>query len=464
MRELSLRKYLNQFEDIKVSRLIPLLQYDQNWGLPDKYKIEEYTTQINVRKRFIKVNRLRLLGRISKNCEKPITKKIYGGDIRRQGLAFCYRNKELWAVLKSNWPITNKNLDLKCLIKNNWIFFIVPKNYIGVWYKYGRGRINFVIIPEKIQLRREFWETFGILFGEMMRKGRRISVSNTSPRVINCILNYFDKSNLIKLDDWTVTININGRNICDNKLVYEKKIKDYWSSVLLYCNIKAVRWCNYNSTLNPNFGQINLDYNNKSLTKIIFYLIKFIRENVLRNKQDSMDFLRGLIAAEGSVDKDKRNILQDVKIASKLKEEREFYHALLQKINIKSKIYEGNHNIRSGGFQNFILFLEYKLFDLHEKRYQNFIQRFSNLLYIRASLLLFNKSLTVPEIVRLLDPNDYRNLNKNFSKLTKLGYLQRVKTSNGFKYSLSSKFKWLLQPLRTPRGTSLATMFPMPMP
>jgi len=464
MIELNLKKYLNQFKDIKISKLIPLMQYDQNWGLPDKYKVEGYTTQIKVHKNLVKINRLRLLGRISRNCKKPITKKVYKGGLRRQGLEFCYKNRELWAILKSNWPVTNKNLDLRCLIKNNWVYFVVPKNYIGVWYKYGRGRINFVIIPEKIQLVKEFWETFGILFGEMLRKGRRISIANTSPKVINCILNYFDKSGLIKLDSWRITININGRDIYDNKLTYERRVKDYWSSVLLNKEIKAVRWCDYSSTLNPNLGQINLDCNNRSLTKIIFYLIKYVRKNVLKDKQDSIDFLRGLIAAEGSADKDHSGRLRSVRIASKLKEEREFYHSLLKKVGIKAQLYSTNHFVESSGFSNFILFLKYGLLELNEKRNDSFIKRFSNLLYTKASFLLLNDLLTVPEIVKLLKLNDYRNLNKNLSKITELGYIQRIKTSKGFRYSLSPKFKQLLQPLRTARGFKRQTMFPIPTP
>ncbi len=464
VKELNLKNYLKQFKDINVSKLVPLIQYDGTWGLPDKYKIEEYVTNIKAYNKLVEIKRFRLLGRINKNCEKPKTKRLYKGNLRRQGLGFVYENKELWIILKSNWPSSNKNLSLKCLIKNDWIYFVVPKDCIGVWYKYGNGRINFTIIPEKLKLCKEFWENFGILIGEMLRKGDAISISNTSHTVINCTLNYFSTSNLIRLSSWNISIDINSKNIFDKKERYENKIKNYWFSVLNIndLDIKNIRWCKYNSNLNPNFGQINLIYNNKSLKKVISYLIDYVVKNVLKNKQNSIDFLRGLIAAEGSTDKNEVGSLRAVRIASKIEKEREFYYNLLKKIGISSKLYKNNHNIASNGLPNFILCLKYKLFDLNERRNNFFIQRFLNLLTIKSSLLLLNKSLTVSEIVGLLKLSDYRNLNKNFSRLTKLGYLSRVFTFNGFKYSLSNEFKRLLQPFTTANGVNLQSLFPMP--
>lgn len=298
----------------------------------------------------------------------------------------------------------------------------------------------------------------------MDRKGDCNRVSNTSPKVVNHILNYFDKSKLIRLDDWNITIDVNGKNIFCKKEKYEKKIKNYWYPLLKVdnLNIKNIRWCKYGSNLNPNFGQINLAYSNKTLNKVIFYLIIYIKENVLNNKQDSMDFLRGLIAAEGSINKDKNGFLKSVRIASKLEEERKFYQALFRKINIKSKLYKNNHNIASNGLNNFLLCLKYDLFGLHEKRNCIFVQSLLNLVSLKASLLLLNKSLTVNEIVRILNLKDYRNLNKNFSRLTKLNYLLRKYTDNGFEYSLSKEFRHLLQPLMQANGTTLTTLLPIP--
>jgi len=464
VKELDLEKYLKQFKDINVKNLVPLIKYDQNWSLPDKYKIESYDTIIKNNKSSTIVKRLRLFGRIYTNCERPNTKKWYNGSLRKSGLKFIYKNKELWVVLKSNWPTANKDLPIKCLVKDNKLCFMVPKNYIGIWYEYGRERINFIIIPKILELRKEFWEVFGILYGEMLRKGYSTRVSNTSPTVIKHILNYFNKSQLIKFKDWTMGISINKKDIFSYNKNYEEKIKKYWLSMLNIkeLKIKKIRQYNLSSTLNPNFGQIDLGYDNKSLNKIVNYLIKYIKENVLKNKQNSMDFIRGLIAAEGSSDRNENKALRAVRIASKLEEERLFYQALLKKIGIKSKLYYNNHNIASSGIENFILYLKYDLLGLNEKREETFIKRFCNLSLIKSSLLLLNKSLTVNEIVKILNFKDYRNVNRNFSRLTKLGYLKRIYTEEGFRYSLSKEFKSLLYPLMQANGTTLITRLPIP--
>ena len=134
---LDLKTFLKQFGDLNVDVEVPLIEYDLNWSLPDIYKVEEYYTKIKIKERDVEIKRYRIIGRLIKNVEKPKTKKWYKGNLIRQGLKFIYRNREIWVILKSNWPENLKNLPLNFNVKNNWLYLIVPKNFIGVWYKYG---------------------------------------------------------------------------------------------------------------------------------------------------------------------------------------------------------------------------------------------------------------------------------------------------------------------------------------
>ena len=90
------------------------------------------------------------------------------------------------------------------------------------------GRINFTVVPEKLRLNKLFWETFGILIGEMSR-GRVISIANTEPKLLKCVLDFFEVVFSIKKGDWRVEIHINSKGIRNSdKEQIAKKSKLYW--------------------------------------------------------------------------------------------------------------------------------------------------------------------------------------------------------------------------------------------
>jgi len=96
------------------------------------------------------------------------------------------------------------------------------------------------------------------------------------------------------------------------------------------------------------------------------------------------------------------------------------------------------HNIEIRSIENFIKAFELKLFSLNEKRNRVFMERLNNLDTIKALKLLKNNSLNVKKIVSKLNLSDYRNINKNFSKLVKSKRITRVIDVNGnYVYSLS---------------------------
>src|SRR3989344_4850618 len=96
---LNLKEYLIKFNDVKVNKELPLIEYDDMWPIPDKLKIEGYITKLRIHGKLTNVKRLRLVGRISKNSIKPQTKKWYKGNLYRHGLKFYYKNKKIWVIL-----------------------------------------------------------------------------------------------------------------------------------------------------------------------------------------------------------------------------------------------------------------------------------------------------------------------------------------------------------------------------
>ncbi len=188
---LNLENYLREFKDIEVSKLVPLIRWDSNWPIPKELQIEEYIVNKKFKDQTKNILRYRLLGKLGQSQSKPHTKRWYKGDKNRYGLGYIFKENYIWLILKSNLTTQIDLRNTTALFENSWLKLKVPDNFIGVWFIYGRGRINFVIIPKIIILDELFWETLGILYGEMLRKGQQIAIANTEPILINHVLNFF---------------------------------------------------------------------------------------------------------------------------------------------------------------------------------------------------------------------------------------------------------------------------------
>ncbi len=438
LERLNLEEYLKNFKEINVSNEIPLIKCDLNYPIPKEIKFEEYKVKLKNHNKEIEIKRYRLIGRIDYPKERIKAKRFYKGDKNRHGLKYIIKNDKVWLVLRENWPSNNLHLRSKVFLKEDYLYFKIPREHIGIWYNNNLSN-EFVILPKYLDLKNSFWEAFGIIIGEMGKK--YIAISNTAPKVINHLIDFFNDSKLINKDSWKFNLTINCREL---KNVEENNItsKQHWTEKL-NIDINKIKgptlYKQFKSNVNPNYGKIEIKFFNKSLKYVIDFLIKFVKENVGNNFNYSTAFLRGLIAAEGCPGKGSKgdNGLRTIRIASKVLDERLFYAKVCKNIGLNATVYEKRHNIEIFGIESFIKALKFKLFALNEKRNQVFIERLNNLETIKALKLLKDKSLCVNEIVKKLNSKNYRNINKSFSKLFNCGILKRInKKDVGYVYSL----------------------------
>ena len=439
-KQLDLKNYLKNFKEINVGDEIPLIEYTPDYEIPKDLKFEEYETTIRNHDKEIRIKRYRLVG-IIKNLEPPIkAKKIYKG-MKRKYLTYKIKKRTVFIILKRVWPSNNLHIKKELIFRDHYLYFKVQKGYIGVWYKKG-NRSRFVILPRYLKLDNLFWETFGILTGEMTKS--TIAVSNTDPSVINHVIKFFDDSKLIDKRSWKFALSLNCREVKSEIENVINESRKYWVNQLGIGKneIKNIYlYKQFKSNLNPNLGKIELRFFNKPLKQVIDFLTKFVEDNVLKDVSYSTSFLRGLIAAEGcpGIRNTKENKLSTIRIASKFEKERLFYAKICEKVNLKVKVYNG-HNVEIFGIESFLKALELNLFALNEKRNKHFIERLNNLDTIKAIKLLINNNLSVREIVDKLNLKDHRNINKNFSRLVKLDILNRIKDAEGrYVYSLNRK-------------------------
>lgn len=428
---------------------IPLRKWDKDWQLPDKFKTEKYNAILNINKKKVRVGRLRLLGRMKKEGIR-CAKKWYEGSSSR-GLDYVVRNGYVWCVLKSNLPLQMEITSKELSTDGNWLYLNVPKNYIGVWYVYGNGRINFFILPKKIELNEVFWETFGVLQGEMLIKGGGVKISNCEPKVINLLLEFFDKNKIIEKYMWDITVSINSKDIQKYKREeVSKEIKKYWADKLNFSinRIRTVYWCDqFSSKLEPNYGEINLWFDNASLRKVIDLFLEFVKKNAAKNRNFAIPFLRGLFAAEGNVSVDKKGRLLELRLSAKKLSDRELYKRICNSINIEAFCEIRHHHVRVYGLINFLKCLGYDILRLHEKKIDVFILKIKNFITVRALYLILESPKTVRQLVNTLELNDYRNLNKNLSRLSIESIVNRKVTKDGYIYSSTKRLKMLLDML-----------------
>jgi hypothetical protein len=431
---------------LNVGNRIPLRKWENEWQLPDECKIERYETNLKIHGKEIKIERYRLLGKMG-NSSSIKAKKFYKGLLTR-GLPYIIENGCVWCILKSNF---SPNIIAKASYLSTdgkWLYLKVPEDKIGVWYKNRLNKINFCIIPKEIDLTDEFWEVFGILQGEMTRKSEDIRVSNTEPLVINLILYFFDRSKLILKDDWNITVSVNSKNIPQNgRDEFSKKIKEYWSAKLNIPpeKITNIFWYDqFNSTLDINYGEINLTFENACLKKVIDLLLEFAKREAVKNKKYAIPFLRGLFAAEGNVTSDKTKRLLEIRLSAKKLEERKLYKRICKVAGLEAVCEIKHHHVRIHGLINFLKCLKNDIFRFHEKRKRKFITCLKNFITIKALYCILECPRGVREIVKILQLKDYRNLNKNLSKLAKENLLYRVKVGRYFVYYPTPELRSLL--------------------
>jgi hypothetical protein len=435
---------------INVGLKIPLRKWSKDWQLPDECRIEKYKTKLNAHRREVEVERFRLLGKMS-SIKSAKAKKWYEGSSTR-GLEYVIEDGYTWCVFKSNLPLPIEITPSQLSTDGEWLYLSIPSNYIGIWYQYGNGRINFFILPKELKLDEEFEEVFGILQGEMLQKGKEIRISNSEPKIINLLLEFFDENKIIRKDAWDLTVSINSKNISeDQKQQICENIRKYWSTQLSIPpdRIRNIYWYDqFNSTLDPNYGEINLRFNNASLRKVIDFLLEFAKKKALENKNFAIGFLRGLFAAEGSVEISKDGRLLEVRLAAKKLKDRKLYKKICEVAGLQASCEIKHHHVRVHNLTNFFKCLEYDIFKLHAKKKENFILQLKKFVTVRALYYICESPKTVKELVELLKLDDYRNLNKNLSRLTRENIINRVMTKKGYVYFPTKRLEGILHLLK----------------
>ncbi|MBU2633687.1 MAG: hypothetical protein KJ674_00420 [Nanoarchaeota archaeon] len=335
-------------------------------------------------------------------------------------------------------------------IKKNSYIFINKK------YKSKEVKIIPVKFPQEIKI---LPETIGLMVGEGYFGIRSFTFANSNEVAIDDVIDFLKQFNLpIK-----IYLEVSTKNIPKN---FEEKSKKFWENHLK-TKIKRVRVRREFNNITK-YGTIHLTVNNTILAKILNKIIGISKPKIEKSKKLSIDYLKGIIAAEGNINIQKRTkCVYMIRISSNKIEERNHYKKCLKSagLNIyckdmpnvsKKEAKEKGWKTTKGRagaviiskWENFIKVFQLELLNLNKDKKDKFAKYFVNNKFTKQ-FISFNYFLG-KEFDMKSAGEHFNFVGRNLDRiltLQKQGYISKRKRNNINKYKLTKKYILLYKKL-----------------
>ncbi len=217
-----------------------------------------------------------------------------------------------------------------------------------------------IIIPEKIELSKETFITFGLLQAESTKKPHyaTFDFTNSNPELVEFFLNYWEKDWKLPREKWKARILLwNSLDLDAARNFWEQKLR-------VDTNIQ--RGTAYRiSDLATKTGVCHLLLANKSLRAVVLEVHERIKKEILTDRNKAVFYLSGLLAGDGSVIAGEGKAIVELCLNPNSDEPR-FYRSLLESLGLEIseaafRTYDTKRYIRISGYKNLL-----KLFMLSE--------------------------------------------------------------------------------------------------
>ena len=331
--------------------------------------------------------------------------------------------------------------------------FIVKK-YIN-----KRGRPFSLNIPREIILTSK---ALGLIVGEGFVGDRNFIFANSNENAIKEVLDFLKQFNLpIKM-----YLEISMKNKFKS---FEKYCQKFWENNL-GVNLNKIRLRKEFNNITRH-GTIHLTLNNSLIARLLKQIINTSKRKVEKNKKLSIDYLKGIIAAEGNVNAKTTttNCLYMVRISASKKEEREHYKRCLKRVGITiycedMETISAEEGIRRGWktskgragaviisrWENFVKLFENGLLNLNTDKKTKFLQYFTNNKFTKQFLefeYFLGKEFTMKDAQTYFKFKG-RHLDRVLT-LCKQGYISRRKINKrDYIYKLTNNYVKLYNQLK----------------
>lgn len=326
------------------------------------------------------------------------------------------------------------------------------KNKLNITKKYyhKKGRPFSLKLSEKIIISPE---VVGLIVGEGYVGNRNFVFANSNEKAITEVLDFLKQFNLPIKISLEISIKDKGK-------IFENECKEFWEKYLK-TNIKRVRLRKEFKSITKH-GTMHLNINNSLVAKILNIVIADSKSKIEKNKKLSVDYLRGIIAAEGNINvKKSTNCIYMIRISASKSEEREHYKRCLKKVGIniycedmptvspQEGIKRGwkTDKGRAGAviisrWENFIKIFELGLLDLHKDKKNKFLEYFLYNKFTKQFMdfeYFLSKEFTMKE-AQIHFGFKGRHLNRVLT-LSKQRYISRRKINQrDYLYELTNKY------------------------
>jgi hypothetical protein len=338
--------------------------------------------------------------------------------------------------------------------------------------KIKKGKECVLVVPAQMIVR---GGVLGLLKGEMLFSKNCLSsfvFANSNPIAINLVLDLL-KNLGIKPEYISTCLEICCQGIRNIENLKENAI-NFWRKNTGISSQKLRKNIRLRFEFKPDaiYGNLQLRVNNKLLRAILQVITNLGIKIAKKNKAFAIDFVRGLIAAEGNVNiNPKTSDIRMVRISAKLKSDREDYKKILKCIGIKiySKDMESvskkkakelgwKSNGRGGAvivtrFSNFVTLLDIGAFSFCPEKKNKFLSGFV-MMKSTKNLLRFKKlpaKFTLGEMRKTFNlsrqPTDTKN---NFLKLNFIRWVSGLgKQNDPMIFELTEKAKRILNEINS---------------
>ena len=293
--------------------------------------------------------------------------------------------------------IKNDKLDIRHFIPIKTIFdypiCIIERDsdYSSIWYPVGGG-VRHINIKNYVNIDK-IAELMGFYFGDGSTSQNIASfrLTNSEPSVLNYCLNILEEIGINRKSFKGQIIYSTNKELTED---IKSRCINFWSKSLRISKenvVSVTKAKNIRETLEHGSARIFID--NTVLVEIFLQgllkgiLQKIINPHTLIDKKLLEGFIRGLLAAEGSVNLNKNGSVVKIGISyDPHSNELELYKNLLKNLKINYGGTKGNE-LYIYGFNNIKKFYEINAFKMHKSRNQKFISGILNHKYFKANLL-----------------------------------------------------------------------------
>jgi len=316
-------------------------------------------------------------------------------------------------------------------------------------YKNKRGRSFSISLPKKIKISPS---VVGLIVGEGFLGRRHFVFANSNEKAIEVVLEF--------LQQFDLPIHAYLEISCKNESEkFIKQCKKFWENYL-DIKLKKVRLREEFNNITKH-GTIHISLFNSLVAKLLNLIMEESKEAIEKNESYSIEYLRGIIAAEGNINiKNQTNCVYMIRISATKESEREHYKRCLEKVGVKIyckdmpsvskqeakdrgwKTLKGRAGaVIISRWDNFLRVSELDLLDLHEDKKNKFAKYFVNNQFTKQFLSLshfMENEFTARQVQTYLNLSG-RKIDRLLT-LWKKGYVDRIKQGKKYHYKLNDNY------------------------